>query len=241
MLSLPDNLRQKLCDLAQQSDCLIFGELHGTQEVPQLLATLLDDLTALGYGALGLEIDRAEQEPIMRWASGASDAMPRVFAQPSGDGTGNEQALALIRQVVAASWQVLCFDVDPEQGCTTWQMRDSAMADHLAAGWQRCCPDRKVVAVCGNLHSRLTPGPEQFAELWPSFAACFQQRHPRSTVRSVNLVFHGGSFFNNYQVHTLPDDPLDEAELQDDPVMGHSFALHLPRATPPTFLAPPSK
>jgi len=237
MLHLPVPVRQALRDLAQDSDFLLFGELHGTQEPPQLIATLLDDLTTLGYGGLALEIARSEREPIMRWATGASGEVPRFFAQPGSDGRGNEQLLALIRQVAEKGWQVLCFSDDPDQGCATWTERDSVMADNLAAQWKQCCPDRKAVGLSGKLHSRLALT-EVGADLWPSFAACFQERNPLSVVRSVDLVFHGGSFFNQ-QLRTLPDRPLAEAEIRKDTRLGHSFALHLPQATAATFLAPP--
>jgi hypothetical protein len=239
MLSLPEAVRLELREVARQNDCLIFGELHGTQEVPQLLALLLDDLTALGYGGLGLEIPRVEQEPLMQWGSGVSYVVPAFFTAPPSDGRGNEQALALCRRAVERGWQLLCFDADEGQPRATWLERDSAMSDNLAAQWQQHCPERKVLAVCGNLHSRLTPGSGDSAALWPSLAACLQQRNPRWSICSIDLVFHGGAFFNNYQVQTLLEDPLDEAELRDDPTMGHSLALHLPRATPPTFLTPP--
>jgi hypothetical protein len=238
MVQIPDTVREALRRLTQQSDFLLFGELHGTQEPPQLIATLLDDLTSLGYGALALEIARGEREPIVRWATGASGEVPRFFAQPGADGRGNEQLLALIRQVAERGWQVLCFSDDPDQGCATWIDRDRVMAENLTAQWKQCCPDRKVVGTSGNLHSPLTRT-EVAPDLWPSFAAAFQQQNPQSVVHSVDLVFHGGSFFNN-TLQTLLDDPLARAELREDARMGHSYALHLPQATAATFLMPPA-
>lgn len=237
MLQLPDVVRQALGQWAQQSDFLLFGELHGTQELPQMIATLLDDLTARGYGGLALEIALGEREPIMRWATGASGEVPRFFAQPGADGRGNEQLLALIREVAEKGWQVLCFSDDPDQGRTTWTERDSQMADNLTAQWQQWCPDRKVVGVSGNLHSRLTPS-RAYADLWPSFAACFQKRNPRRIVRTIDLVFHSGAFFNE-RLQTLDDDPLAEAEIREDTRLGHSCALHLPYATAAKFLQSP--
>jgi hypothetical protein len=233
-LPLPDPVRQALQQLAQQSDCLIFGETHGTQEVPQLLASLLDDLTALGYGGLGLEMPFGEQEAFRRWATGASRTLPRFFTWSPSDGRANEQSLALIRQVADNGWQLLCFDAHDDQARATWTERDSTMADNLTALRRQCCPDRKVVGVCGNLHSRLAPH-TAFPDLWPSFAACLQQRNPQHVVHTVDVVFHEGSFFNG-GVKTLLTNPLAEAEVREAADRGHSLELHLPRATPPTFL-----
>ena len=42
--------------IAEEADILIFGEIHGTQEVPQLISQCLDSWQAHDYGALGLEI-----------------------------------------------------------------------------------------------------------------------------------------------------------------------------------------
>jgi hypothetical protein len=239
MLQLPDEVCQALRQLAQRSDFLLFGELHGTQETPQLLTAMSDDLTALGYGGLALEIPRGDQEAILRWATGASGVVPHFFTQPPSDGRGNEQSLALIRQVGGKGWQVLCFDHDSDQPCATWAERDRVMADNLAAEWTACCPDRKVVGVSGNLHSRLvlTQG---FEHLWPSFAACFQQANPQHVIHTVDIVPHGGSFFNHL-VRSIESDPLAAPELREDPRLGHSFALHLPRVTPATFLGSPAE
>lgn len=240
MVSLPDNVRQALLQLAQESDCLIIGELHGTQEIPQLVAALRDDLTALGYGGLAYETPMAEQEAAMQWASGASAAVPAFFHLPPSDGRPNKHVLALLGQVAETGWQILFFDADDDQKRETWQERDRTMADNLTAQWQQFCPDRKIVAVCGNLHSRLTNIPGFYDDLWPSFAACFQERNPQRVVRSVMVVFHGGSFYNIGVKELHGGEPLAEAKVREDTTQGHYLALHLPQATPATFLTPPT-
>jgi hypothetical protein len=249
MSLLPDRTRQAILQLARQCDLLLFGEIHGTQEVPQLLAELLDDLTALDYGALALEFPKYERENFMRWGHGQDDALPFFYRLPPSDGQANHQDAALVRQVVQNGWEILCFDgvaedwqdpppdLDLDPDAWGWQQRDSSMADNLAEQWQQLCPYRKVIGVCGNLHSRLLPT-EAFEGLWPAFAACFQQRNPQYVVRTLNLVFHNGAHFNDRRVQQFLVDPLAEAELRDEPAFGHTCALHLPWATVPTFFAP---
>lgn len=219
----------------EQSDCLSLGELHGTQEIPRLLAGVLDDLAALGYGALALEIpSEAMGGPL------AGDAVPPFFLQPASDGRGNEQVLALLREVAERGWEILCFDANSDQTRSSWQERDRTMAENLAAQWAQRCPERKVIGVCGNLHSRLKPLPEIFAHLWPSFAACFAESNPQRVVHSVVVEFHRGSFFNNGGVQELGGKPIDQARWGEDTHRGHSWALHLPEAKPATFLVPPT-
>ena len=73
----------------------MFGETHGTKEVPAVLENLLPTLAKLGYGALALEVPRDEQAALTLWAKDDTAPAPRFFAKPSPDGRGNQQVLAL--------------------------------------------------------------------------------------------------------------------------------------------------
>ena len=86
---LPPKTQRALADLASQSDILILGETHGTQEVPALAVALLAPLTELEYGMLALEIPSDEQKPLTDWASGKTDRLPSFFTEPFPDGRGN--------------------------------------------------------------------------------------------------------------------------------------------------------
>ncbi len=50
-----------ILSLAEESDILLFGETHGTQEVPLAIASLIDDFYRLNYRAIGLEIGSSQQ------------------------------------------------------------------------------------------------------------------------------------------------------------------------------------
>ena len=113
------------------------------------------------------------------------------------------------------------------------------MAENLAEQWGRLCPDRKLLALCGNLHSRIEPK-EPHLDCWPSFAACFREIHPQLTLPSMRIAFHGGSFYNNCREVGIPDTPFRPAELKEDAKEGHSYVLNLPQSTPATFLRPPA-
>jgi hypothetical protein len=222
--------------LARQADILVFGETHGTREVPQVLGQWLSRLENAGYGALALEVPRAEQGALRAWAQGTLGVPPQFFTHPVGDGRGNEQVLALVHAATSRGWALICFD---EMVMANWRTRDQKMAENLVAEWQRCCPDQKVVGICGNLHSRLTPAPDLGERFWPSFAAQAQRLLPQRTVRSINVVFHQGQYFNlGRRSFRLP--PIDAPYITTDEADGHTLTLHLPRATPVTHLAPPA-
>ena len=61
---LPADVRQPLKTLASECDVLVFGETHGTKEVPAIVEDLLDILTKLEYRALALEVSRDQQPEI---------------------------------------------------------------------------------------------------------------------------------------------------------------------------------
>jgi len=237
---LPQPAKEQLLELAAQSDLLLLGETHGTQEVPCLVLGLLDDLAALGYGGLGLELPRGEESQLVQWAAGASDPPPFFGPAEFRDGRGNVQALSLIRQTLShrGNWNLLCFDIDFLREGEEWADRDRHMAEGLLEQWQECCAGRKVVAVCGNYHSRLVAPAQPDSGPWPSLGYGVQQTRPDLTVNSVNIVFHGGCFFNMKEKSFLPGKAslIGDAEVRPGGWLGHTIELHLPHATPVTFL-----
>lgn len=237
---LPPPVKGELLALAAQSDLLLLGETHGTQEVPRLVLGLLDDLATLGYGGLGLELPRGEQDALKSWIAGESEPPPFFGAKEFQDGRGNQQALSLIRQVAGRSpgWKLLCFDTDFMREGETGADRDRHMAENLLLLWEGRCAGQKVVAICGNYHSRLIAPEQPDFGPWPSFGANVRLLRPDSVVSSVNIVFHGGGFYNGEAREFRPGSTplIGDAELRPGGWLGHTAALHLPHATPATFL-----
>ena len=229
-------VQQRLLSLASESNLLLLGEMHGTQEVPRLMLGLLPHLAQLGYGGLALEMPEGQRDQLLRCAQGET-APASLFGPPEfRDGRMNAQALSLVQQAVSAGWTLLCFDVTFTQEGDAWSVRDLGMAQNLLTQWERHCPGKKVLGVCGNYHSRLVP-PTEPTDFWPSFAYSVQQARPDLEVGSVNVVFHGGAFFNG-EIKTMGAGPKpfgEEAEVRPANWLGHTLDLHLPRATPVTF------
>ena len=245
---LPPDVRERLLKLADESDVLIVGEMHGTREVPYLLAELLPDLAPLGYRGLALEIRANVRDNLADWAVNDERPVPDFFAAPSFDGRGNAEALALIQTTLRRrgdTWQLLCFDEASGSEHGGWAERDARMARNLAAQRSRLCPDGKVIAVCGNMHSRVvrrSRAEDWSYALWPSFAAALSEQNPRWVVRSLDVVFRAGTFYN-VSVRSMGDAarPAPPAPvLVTDPKSEHTLELHLPQSTAATFLAPPS-
>jgi hypothetical protein len=113
LYTLPPDAQLSINELAAQSDILILGEIHGTQEVPAVAATLLQPLTKLGYGVLALEVPADQQGPLSDWATGRTTSVPSFFAKPWEDGRGSIDALKLIRTALSPPfhWKLICFDI----------------------------------------------------------------------------------------------------------------------------------
>jgi WD40 repeat protein len=265
---LPSKVRQALVELAGQSDILILGELHGTQEVPAIAVALLEPLAKQGYRALALEIPSDQQGPLSDWATGKTDAIPSFFAEPSPDGRGNMQVLSLIRIALSPpfGWRLICFDDEPdeataaEDATTDWIQRDAKMAANLTAERSSLAPDSKVLAICGNSHARTSNAAlvqknsdkqveDALGKLWPSFAARLRSDRAGRQVRSINIVPHSGGHFGaaasddgktSVGVQTIRSNrKIEDAVAQPLDKQRYDWELNLPRATPATFLTPP--
>jgi len=242
--ALPDDVFQAVIDLAFKSDMLIFGALHGTQEVPRIILSLLNELTTAGYRGLALEIPRDERYGIERWAKGQDSTPPDFFAQPFADGRGNRETLALIRYAAQNDWSLLCFDQGPDQPARRWSDRDGWMAENLTRQWQTLCPTVKIVAICGSMHSRLTLPflQDALTSCWPSFAYQLCCVYPDKIVSAIKIGFQSGTYFDMgpRRLHSFGLEwlrPLKKPIIRI--AQDHSCELFLPRATAATFLAPP--
>jgi hypothetical protein len=109
---LPAEASRALDELAARSDVLVVGEMHGTREVPALVAGMLPSLAKQGYGVLAVEVPSDQQAGLIAWAEGKTAAIPPFFSKPGTDGRGNRQMLTLIRTALSDPfrWKLICFD-----------------------------------------------------------------------------------------------------------------------------------
>jgi hypothetical protein len=247
---LPPGVEDSVLDLAGRCDLLLFGELHGTREVPALIAGLLSKLGELGYGGLGLEVPSDQRQALADWAAGQRPSPPPFYAEPSRDGRGSAEALGLVQQAATSDWQMLCFDQASDQPMQRWAERDAWMAYNLLEQWAALCDGHRVAAVCGSPHARLVPaegvgrllrkaitsGDEQ----WPSFAAAVHQRQPSLAIGAINVRFAAGAYVNLGERRIFPRPGASAAvPFVRAAEPAYTLELWLPRANPATFLANP--
>jgi hypothetical protein len=249
LYALPQGVEQLVLQVAETSHLLLFGELHGTREVPSLVAGLLPGLVELGYRGLGLEVPHDQQAPLTAWADGLIEQPPPFFAHPSRDGRGNTQVLELARTARALGLQLVCFDRAPDQGGQQWADRDAWMARNLLDEWSQLPAGAKVAGICGSLHARLEPeqgfgrllrkavsGGQQ---LWPSLAGWVRQHQPSLVAGAIDVRFAAGAYINMGEklIYTRPGARSEAWTQPAGPAF--TLALWLPRASPATFLSPP--
>jgi len=248
--ALPPAVDELILQVASTNQLLLFGELHGTREVPALVAGLLPKLVERGYRALALEVPGPQQAPLQAWADGLTDQPPPFFTRPSRDGRGNVQVLELARTARAMGLEVVCFDRAPDQAMHTWADRDGWMARNLLEAWSHLPPGSRVVGICGSAHARLAPetglgGMLRKAvsggqDLWPSLAGWVRQHQPALSTGAIEVRFAAGAYFNMGEktIFLRPSSRTAPWTQQVGPA--YTLALWLPRATLATFLSPPS-
>jgi hypothetical protein len=237
-------------ELAARTQLLLIGELHGTREVPRLVASLLVKLGEIGYQGLGLEVPHELRPALIGWADGRATEPPSFFRQPSRDGRGSIEVLQLVKDARALHMDVLCFDQSADQPARTWADRDRWMARNLLQQWSTLSAGTRVIAICGSLHARLAPerglggllrhaasGGEQH---WPSLAGWIRQWQPALAVSCVEVHFGGGAFYNMGERSIYPRPGASSQPSLEPGDTSASVKLWLPRASVATFLAPPT-
>lgn len=183
---------------------LLLGEMHGTEQSPAFVATVVCHALARKLPVtVGLEIYRTEAPRIDAYL--ASDGGPEAEAallsgefwtRDVQDGRSSRAMLGLLRtlrQSVAAgaSLRVVPID-DPSKSADG---RDRLMAETLAAA-RAAHPGDLLVSLTGNIHNRLVPGWGGDADYQPmglrleKLAAAWR---PPATVVSLNVAYTGGS------------------------------------------------
>ncbi len=156
---------------------LLFGEIHGTAEAPDLVADTVCQAIRRGHSpVVALEVPLEETARVKAYLSsdGSADARKALLSsqfwqREYQDGRSSRAILALIEQLRrlrdhGGSLTVVLFDEsDPsrEPGA-----RDRAMAQRLAKELTGE-PDRLAVVLTGNVHARTTVGVRWDPDLEP--------------------------------------------------------------------------
>jgi erythromycin esterase-like protein len=158
---------QQLLDAATGHRVLLVGEIHGTVEVPMLVADLADALAADEQLVVGLELPRDEQKRIDAFldSAGTSDDQVALLAgkfwtRDYQDGRSSAAMLELLERLrqlrLRTKVEVLALD-QVGAAVADGDARDRAMAERLSAALE-AEPEARALVLAGNFHTRLQKG-----------------------------------------------------------------------------------
>jgi hypothetical protein len=241
---LPSEIFSQITELAEQADALFIGEIHGTQEIPRIVASLMPALYERGYRGFGVEAPRFEQEHLRRWLADPTAPVPDFYARPWPDGRGSREMLALVQRASQIGFQVFCFDPGLMKKNAAWTERDAGMAQNTQETWQGEFPNARILLMCGSNHAFLKPPPEAGKDFWPSFAEQLRQRRADKQYRSINLMPISGKFYNMgirdvqaFKFLTAHVEPLETPRVVASEFV--SMQVDFPQCHPATYLSPP--
>ena len=163
----------------------IFGELHGTMEVPAFVARAAEHAATRGPVTVALELPDELQPGVDAFLAAPDDATGRaaLLATPAlfwewRDGRGGEGLVLLLARLRRIGARVVCFD----GSFPTAEARDAGMAANILAALR---PDAATLVVCGNLHAR-TDVPR-----WMGW----HLRHAQPDLIALDLGYTGGTIW----------------------------------------------
>lgn len=150
-------------DALASNAILVFGDTHGTQEIPQFVGRVVDTIARRKPVVLAMEIPHEQDAALARFVRGPGDAAAReaLLKEPFWqaeyqDGRRSTAMLALIESIRVlraggANVDLFAFDVEAGPGVSD-RARDRGMADKILALRSRR-PDAAIVAYVGSLHA----------------------------------------------------------------------------------------
>lgn len=179
---------------------LLLGEMHGTEQAPELVHSVACAGLAKGVAVtVGLEIDRADDPAFQEFlrSDGSVAARERLLAAPFWrrefqDGRSSRAMLGLLEGLrglaggEGAELRLVLID-RPEPG----NERDRAMAERLAEAMD-ARPRDLFVVLTGNIHNRLTRGMPWDDQLEP-MAYRLRRLRPEARLVSLDMAYPGGT------------------------------------------------
>lgn len=174
---------------APEAPLLLFGEMHGSKEAPELIRGVACDVSASEAMAVGLEVPSGDQPLFDAYMAshGTADDVRRLIAsefwQKSRDGRSSAAMLELIeglRALKQAGRPVSLFAFDEQ---TSIDMdRNAAIADGVRR-FHAANPKTRIIALMGNAHAVQSSG--QIGErTWVSSGSLLADLHPVSVLVS---------------------------------------------------------
>lgn len=183
--------------LAHPGEIVLFGEFHGTRELPALFGEAVCALLHTRREVLvGLELPESEGPPVARFLESKGTESDRralaggaFWSRDYQDGRSSAAMLELLDRLrrlkrAGRSLSMVLFDAPPDAA------RDEHMAANISAA-SRAHPRAVVAVLTGNLHARTRPGVPWDAA-WKPMGWFLAQHHE---VQALDLAGPPGSYW----------------------------------------------
>lgn len=243
--------------LSDSPPCVLIGEMHGTNEIPPLVAVLARTLAKQRETVLCLEVAASEQPRLDRFLQSRGDeqavadllAGPHWVARDGRASTGYLAMLQLIRQLVAdgRDVRVVAIDIDQdaelaartapftmEEALELGRKRDKQMADNVLAVTKKQ-PQANLLVLVGNVHANTNEGAPWDEEYKP-MGSHLKKTLPKLV--SLNFQSSGGQAWVMSDKNVGPTDfpgvdrgPRPFIELGESGRKGYDGVLYVGRMT----------
>ncbi|MDG2521395.1 hypothetical protein P7B02_07560 [Caulobacter segnis] len=181
---------------ARAPDYVLFGEAHGTKELPALFGDLVCAYAASGAVTVGLEFLPAEQAALDAYlaSDGGAQARATLLASAGWSDRGGRASVAILDLIdrlrefkaAGADLTVVAFDHAGDNPASTSDARESGMARHLMAA-KAARPAAPLLALTGIGHA----GKSAWTSFNPPFPA-MSQHLPADRTVATTFVRGGG-------------------------------------------------
>jgi len=190
-------------DKIKNKQIIFFGEIHGSKEIPLILAEFFRIFSQEEDFDLALEVPRDNQEKIDNFLMLRNEEILKEISffkqQENSDGRNSLEYLQLIKTIAEINLQrflpirILCIDISLQDKFESQNEREEGMADNIFNLWKK---EKKMFVILGNVHI----SKKQFilGEKIISPVACHlvALSYPSPRIFSVNLQPRTGEFFN---------------------------------------------
>jgi hypothetical protein len=219
-----------------QASLLLFGEMHGSREAPELIGRIACSSALRGPTAIGLELPTTEQNAIDAYlVSDGSESSKRKllsgrFWQEGRDGRSSTAMTDLIEYVRTLNKQgvpLQIFAFDSPSGLT----RDASLAQGIR-DFHADNQNLSIIALMGNVHASQQPIQRNGEQIVTSGALL----HDLSPI-SVLVAYRSGSIWacmSGCGVHEISSDwggGRQPGFVDESPIPGYDVSYVLPTIT----------
>jgi hypothetical protein len=205
---------------------ILFGEIHGTKEIPELLSGFFEEISKKEDFDVGLEIPDEFQGQIDSYMnSGDYSILKNILffsKEECTDGRNSLEYASLIRSLYNLNKNIKIYCISPSSAENQEEMEEGIANKILEKA-----NNKKIFAIMGNIHSSKREIYFLGQKIIPAGFLVFEKM--KEKMITILLTAEEGKFFNN-EIKEVISSKGDEFEENFD------YVLRLKKVTPCSFL-----